>query len=822
MISLALGIGANTAAFSIIYGALLRPLPYRSPERLVDILDSSTRESELARIFASYADFEEFSQHARTLESIAADTWAGRPGAVLTGRGPTRTYLTIPVTAGFFKTLGVRPKLGRTFVNDDLRGGCAVVLSNKFWRGTLGSDPQTVGQQLVLDNRSCTVIGVMPERFAAYPPETQLWTLILPNDPRLRGYFGVFMIARLRPGVGIAQARAELGALHRALHAHASNGEQDFTPLVSPLQDQFTWLAGRNLRMTLVVVFASVLLVLVIACLNIGNLLLGRSFARSREFAIRIALGSGGQRLVRQLLVESATLSSAGAALGLLVAFAAIRYFVHVEPVELPVGSVVSIDLPALAFAAAIAVLTALIFAVAPAWLISRGDVFSGLRVNSVQIAPARQRISRVLVGAQMALSVMLLASAVLLMRSVVSFESVPLGFAKEDIFLSNGSLHSQYYDNAARRAAFYDKLEQELRSLPGMQNAAIASTLPPYGLGLGTVEVAGTPVPDNKKLHDVGEAAVSPGYFRLLEVPLHLGRFFNEHDLPQSVRVAVVNEAFMREYLSGPEVIGRKIRIGDEREWVTVVGVVGNEARPTVYQEMKWIEQPAVYRPMAQHPTDYFAIAVRSATERRGIGHVMEQAVASVDNQAALGVVESMQSRLAPYLRYPRFRAIVLAAFSCLALLLAAVGLYGVMAQFVVQRTPEIGVRMALGAQRNDITVWITRVGGIPVLAGLLIGFSASFAFTHYLGSLLYGVKATDPVTFAAVAIVMISVAVFAMIAACAPGTACRPNAGPAKRIGVASTSRNGLPMRETSFGFLLDYRLQGSNRGACRRFRL
>jgi len=764
VISLALGVGANTAVFSIIYGTLLRPLPYQTPDRLIDILDSSVRESQLAKIFASYADFKEFSRRARTLESIGADTWAGRPGAILTGRGPTRTYLTIPVTAGFFRTLGVKPELGRTFTDDDLRGGCVVVLSNKFWRGLLGSDPQIVSQQLSLDNRSCTVAGVMAARFAVYPPEAQIWTLLLPNDPRLRNYFGVFMVARLKPGVGIAQATAELTALHRALHGHDTNGEKDFTPLVSRLQDQFTWLAGRKLRTTLVVVFASVLLVLLIACLNIANLLLGRSLARSREFAIRVALGSRAPRLLRQLLLESAMLSAAGGALGLLVALAATRYFVHMQPVELPVGSAISIDVPALAFAAGVATLTALFFAIAPAWVISRGDVFSSLRINAGNIAPPRQRISRILVTAEMALSVVLLAGAVLFMRSVLSFQSAPLGFARQNIFASNGSLQRQYHEQSASKVVFYGKLEEKLRSLPGITNVAIASTLPPYGLGLGTVEVEGKPVPDDAKLHDVGEAAVTAGYFHLFDIPVRLGRTFNEHDLPQSDHVAIVNEAFAREYFSGRAAVGQKIRIGDERDWVTVVGVVGNEARPSVYQEMKWIEQPAVYRPMAQHPTDYFAIALRSATEQAGIGHAMEQAVAFVDDQAALSDTESMESRLAPYLKYPRFRAIVLGVFSCLAVLLAAVGLYGVLAQFVVQRTPEIGVRMALGAQASDITGWMARVGGTPVLTGVIIGFSATAALTRYVSSLLYDIKPTDPLTFTTVLIVMIAVAVVAM----------------------------------------------------------
>ena len=640
-----------------------------------------------------------------------------------------------------------------------------MVLSNKFWRGPIGSDPKIVGQSLSLDDRSCTVAGVMPAAFAVYPPETQIWTLILPNDPRLRSYFGVFMIARLKRGIGIAQARAELTALHKALHAHDTDGEREFTPLVSGLQEQFTWLAGRNLRTTLVVVFASAMLVLLIACLNIANLLLGRAFARGREFAIRVALGSGGRRLVRQLLVEAGILSLTGGALGLLVAFAVTRYFVHVQPVELPAGSAISIDLPALVFAAAVSILTALIFAITPAWVISRGDVFSGLRVNGANITPARQRLSRVLVGSEVALSVILLAGAVLLMRSVVSFESASLGFAREHVFAATGSLPHQYESKTARRIEFYNNLEQKLSSLPGITNAAIASTLPPYGLGLSTVEVEGKPVPDTVKLHDVGDAAVSPGYFRLFEIPIRRGRVIDRRDQPHSDRVAVANEAFAHEYFPKRNPIGQKIRIGDEREWLTIEGVVGDEKRPTVYQEMKWVTQPAIYRPLTQHPPDYFAVAVRSASGQSGIGHLMEHAVASVDSQAALGDVQSMQERLAPYLKYPRFRGIVLAAFSCVAVTLAAVGLYGILAQFVAVRTSEIGVRIALGAQRRDIAGLIVRVGGAPALAGLLIGFGASLALTRYLSSLLYGIKATDPLTFGAVLIVMIAATAVAMM---------------------------------------------------------
>ena len=479
VITLALGIGANVAVFSIIEGTLLRPLPYKEPGRLINILDTSKREKELAKIFASYADFEEFSHHARTLEPVAADTWAARPTAVLTGRGPAKAYLTIPVTGRFFDTLGVGAQLGRTFRADDSHGGCAVVLSDKFWRSRLDADPHILGQALSLDDRACTVVGVMPATFAVYPPQTQIWTLLMPNDPRLKGQFGVFMIARLKMGASLAQARAELTALHNALHAHDSSGERDFTPLVTGLQDQFTWLASRTLRSTLALVSAAVVVVLLIACLNVASLLTGRVFARGREFATRAALGLGTARLVRQLLMESTLLSLTGVALGVLVAYAATRYFAAAQPIELPAGSSIAIDGPALAFSVAVSIVNAVIFAVFPAWAISRGDLYAGVRGTAGSMAPRRQRLARMLVGSQMALSVVLLAAAGLLMQSVLRFQSADLGFARENILVSNGSLPTGYNDQPARRSRFYEQAQQKLAVLPGVTNAAIASTLP-------------------------------------------------------------------------------------------------------------------------------------------------------------------------------------------------------------------------------------------------------------------------------------------------------------------------------------------------------
>ena len=762
--TLALGIGANTAVFSIVNGVLLRPLPYREPGRLVDVLDTSVREKELAKLFASYRDLEEYARHARTVEQIGAATWATRPGAVLRGRGPAKSYLTIPVTSGFFRTLGVGAQLGRTFSAEDVRGGCAVVLSDGFWRGPMHGDRGIVGQTVSLDNRACRVMGIMPAGFGFYPPETQIWTLLLPDDPRLQKYFGVFIVARLKPGVTQAQAQSEFNALHAALNARASNGEEHFVPLINGLQDQFTWLAGRTLQTTLLVLFGAVFLVLCIACLNVANLFLVRSFMRGREFAIRAALGSGRRRLMRQTALESTMLCGAGGLLGLLVAYGAIRYFVHSQPIELPVGTRLSIDVPTLGFAGMLAAMAALLFGVIPAWSAGRGNVQDKLRSTGLSEPPGRQRLMRVLVAVEMALSVILLAGAGLLMRSVLSFGSAPLGFDPERVVTAKAELPAERFPDSAARGAFFDRLREKFKAMPGVEAAAVASTLPPYELGLNTMEVAGKPVPREAQLHDVDQATVEAEYFRAMRVPLRRGRLFDAHDRPASQQVAVVNQALANEYFPKRDPIGQQIRVSEEKEWLTVIGVVGNELRPQVLEEMSWRSHAAVYRPVSQKPPVSFSVAARSEGDEAAAGRAIQQAIVSIDSDIATGNAEALTLHLATYLKYPRFRAMVLSGFSSLAILLAGIGLYGVVAQFTAQRTREIGLRMAVGAQRRDIVALIGMHGGIPVVAGLLCGLGLTLALTRFLTSLLYGVTATDPATFTGVTILMLIAAVIAL----------------------------------------------------------
>jgi len=425
ILTLALGIGATTAVFSIVNGVLLRPLPYRAPERLVDILDQSLHEKGFNKLFADYPDYREYRQHSRSFEELAAATWAVK-NPILTGHGAARTVTAIPVTASFFGLLGASARLGRTFEAADEARGCSVVLSNAYWISAFGGDSRVVGQSIILDDKACALLGVMPAGFAFYPAAAQLWMLITPDRPEIDKLL-VVVFGRLKPGITAAQAQAELSALHAA--AHSGDEGRDFGPAVDFLQEELTWLAGRNLRTTLWILLGAVALVLLIGCVNVANLLLGRSLVRGRELAVRAALGGGRLRLFRQLLTEGLLLAMLGGAGGVWMAFGAVRYFRAVNPVDLPVGAEVSISGPVLAFTLLVSVLTALLFGMAPAWKASRANLNTALKSGG-RGNVSGGGLGRAMVAAEMALSVVLLAGAGLLMESVLRMGSANLGFA--------------------------------------------------------------------------------------------------------------------------------------------------------------------------------------------------------------------------------------------------------------------------------------------------------------------------------------------------------------------------------------------------------
>ena len=487
VVTLALGIGASTAIFSIVDAVLLRRLAYRDPDRLVVIWGAQIGQVGSSKVFDSYRDFEAWQHSSRSFDQLEALTWAFA-GQTLSWRGKPQRVLAIPATQGIFSLLGVQAAAGRTFGGEDLKAGCTVVLSHRFWQDRLGSPTDAVGGSLTLDGRHCTVIGIMPSRFEFYPRDSDLWTLITPSSdftlhPRnsLVGVFG-----RLRPGVSRATAQAELTVIHQrtAEELPAESWISQVVPVVYDLQSEFTWLAGRNLRNGLLLLSAAVGLVVLIACVNVASLTLERARERQKELAIRSALGSGRARLVRQLLTESFLLSWLGAGLGVFLAAASVRYFRVANPVELPPGSAVTVNLRVLAFTTFLAALTGVVFGLFPAWKASRLDPNEALKGASRGVVQdvSSHRAAKLLVVFEAALSVVLLAGAGLVIKSMAQLGNVSLGFTPNHLLTAEVSLPTSSYPDAPRQAGFYGKLASSLGVLPGVKGVALSSWLPVGG----------------------------------------------------------------------------------------------------------------------------------------------------------------------------------------------------------------------------------------------------------------------------------------------------------------------------------------------------
>jgi predicted permease len=479
ILTLALGIGANSALFSILEAVLLQPLPYRNPDRLVAIWDREIHARGVSKLFDLYSDYENWKQNSRSFEQVAALSWAPQasPQKILTGRGPARTVLAVPVTADFFSLLGVPPALGRTFHETDVHLGCRVVLSHKFWQAALGGQ-NAIGQSLRLDNQACVILGVMPPGFAFYPDAAAMWMLMPP--PSRPDQFAVGVFARRKPGVSISVAQAEALSLHRQFHQHDLWGAQ-MEPVIYDLHDEFTWLTGRNLRLSLLVLFGAVTFVLLICCVNVANLLLGRSLMRQREMAIRAALGSGRSRLARQVLTESLLLSFVASIAGAGLVGACIRYFQVVHPIEMPPAAVVGINGRVLVFTALLSVLTAVLFGVFPAWKASRVDLNETLKTGGKTTSQSfrRHRFGRGLIVAEVMLTMPLLAAAALLIQSIERITSAPLGFAPDGLLIASLKLPRTGYQHPEQRIQFYDRLQTALSEIPGLRNIALSTTRP-------------------------------------------------------------------------------------------------------------------------------------------------------------------------------------------------------------------------------------------------------------------------------------------------------------------------------------------------------
>ncbi|PYV20243.1 MAG: hypothetical protein DMG24_23410, partial [Acidobacteria bacterium] len=591
--------------------------------------------------------------------------------------------LAIPASVDFFSLLGVQAAQGRTFAPADLEHPCTVVLAHRFWQSRLGGQSGLVGGTLTLGQKPCRVVGIMPEDFSFFPKQTNLWTLITPASDYTKhpwdwsvGVFGL-----LKPGVSRASAEAELTALQkRIIHESPEWERLNFLPDVLDLQWEFNWLTGRNLQTSLILLFAAVVVVLLIACLNVANLLLGRALERHKELAIRAALGSGRGRLMRQLLTESVLLSLCGAVVGMLIAFGCIRYIRTASPIDLPPGNPIAVDGQVLIFTTVLAVLTGLLFGIMPAWKASRLDLNEVLKESSRGLSGGimSHRAGRALVVAELALSLVLLAWAGLLIESVARLSSTPLGFRPDHLLTAHLNLPSTTYPKPQQRLRFYEQFMRDASALPGVEGVALS---PEFGSEGNALAVEGKPSISTPVGPTVSEQSVSVGYFRVMGIPVLLGREFDSSDRENSLPVAVVNQALAREFFPNESLIGRRIRLGnpqDGKPWLTIVGVVGDVKSTTVFKEMGYVENPTVYRPLVQDPVSRVSVFVRTAAQPPALAPALRREITNLDPLLPSPEVQTMEQWLAQFRSQPRLRATLLSIFAGLALLLAAVGIYG------------------------------------------------------------------------------------------------------------------------------------------------
>ena len=768
---LGLGIGANALVFTLVDRILLRPLPFRNPERLAAIWET-TRNWD-PKVFACYRDVEAFDRQSRSFDGIAGWQWMEY---TLTGRGEPRRTLGEAVTPRFFDTLGVPAAQGRTFGPADLSRGPTLVLSDAGWKSIFGGAPGAVGQALTLDGRTYTVLGIMPRGFEFYPRQALFWTLLTPADvarQSLAKFHGMGVVGRLRPGVSMAAAEAEIASLRTALEQADPDELLHAGIMVHGLQEEFTWLAGRGLRSGLLLLFAAVAFVLLIGCANVANLLAGRALERRREIAIRTAMGAGRGRLVRQILTENLLLCALGAAAGVLLAYGGLRYFLAVQPVELPIGvtsASVSLDWRALGFAAALAVLTAILSGLLPAWQASGFGLHDLLKQGGRggSAGRAEQRSRSLLVIVEVALSLTLLTGAALLIDSLFRLRAEPLGYRLDGLVVARLDLPKAAYPALPDRLQFSNRLAQSLAAMPAL-DAAVRSGK------LVHAEAAGGRAA--RETGFVERALIFPEYFRVTGLPLAAGREFGPLDSAQTEPVAIVDREFARRYFAGQDPLDKHIRLGEmgtDSPWRTVVGLTGNIKETNPFDEMHWKVQPHVYVPFPQGEPDggrNLAVMMRAGGRWLGaddrpletLTAALRRSVAQVDPTLPLSGVTSLRQFLNEQaFSKPGFRAALLGVFAALALLMAAIGLYGVLSQLVVQRRREVGVRMALGATPGDVVGLVVRRSLFLTGAGIVVGSVTAMLGTRLLRSFLL-TGPGRPLVLVGVAALMLAIALAA-----------------------------------------------------------
>ncbi len=761
ILTLAFGIGANTAIFSVLDAVLLRPLPYRNPDRLVMLWTADPRRN-IHEEGTSYPTFEDWRKQSQAFEDMAICS-RGNPVTLTNGSEPERIHAEL-VSANLFSLLGTAPVLGRTFSSaDEQRRERVVVLSHRLWAHRFGSSPDAVGKTLEINGETSQVIGVMPAAFYFPNKDTQLWqpaTLDPTWDRNLARRFTDWwtVVGRLKPGVTLAQAQAEMSAIgDRLTRAYPSN-DSDFLGFGVNVVPVLVQVTGKHMRFALSVLFTAVVLVLLIACVNVANLILARGAAREREFALRMALGAGRARLVRQLLTESAVLSLLSGLLGTALAWAGVRALVAFGPRNIPRLDEVGADARVLAFTLSISLLSAVLFGLVPAWKVSRSDPNESLKEGGRGgLAGIRSRRTReLLVIAELALAVVLLSAAGLLVRSFLAVRAVDPGFRPERVLTIK--LLAPQLKAAAPRDAFYREVIERIGGLPGVQSVGAISDFfiarnPDLTI---TVEGASPLAAAGRAKEQLIRDGVSPGFFQAVGVPLRKGRYLTDQDRQG---VAIINETMARRFWPGEDSIGKRFKFGDAQgpgRWVSVVGVVGDMRRQSLEkQAVSELFEPAWWPRMD--------LLVRTASDPLKVAAAIRSQIHSIDKTVPLLEVSTLEDQLQEFASERRFQTLLLALFSAIALALAAIGTYGLMQYSVAQRTREIGIRIALGARRSDVLAMVGRQGLTLALIGVGLGSLGAMWVTPILRSLLYGVSPTDMVSLASAPLVLIAMTLLA-----------------------------------------------------------
>ena len=760
LLALALGIGANTAIFSVVQGVLLRPLPYPDAQNLAAVfVRFSPQNNERGNLCVG--DYLDWKSQNQAFETVAAYTNARYD---LTGAGEPEQVMGAAVTADFFSTLGMHPLSGRVFRPDEDKPGSerTVVLSESLSRRRFGSSSQAIGQALKVNGVAYTIVGVMPADFRFPRGETELWTNLRLDPPKRRGPFFLRGIARLKAGFTMQQAQAETNGIGRNIEM-ANPGT--YSRLSLPVIRLHEVLVG-NVRPALLAIFGAVILLLMIAAVNVANLVLARSAAREREMAVRLSLGAARTRLLRQLLTESILLALAGGVLGVILALAGIDLLRAWNPGNLPRIEEVRLDGRVLGFTFLISLLTGILFGVAPALQSSRANLNTTLKEGgrSGTASAARGRTHAALVVSEIALSLMLLIGAGLLLRSFVALQRVRLGMQvppQRVLTMQISPSRTRYSDEPAG-IAFYRRLLDRVRNLPGVESVAIADSLPPdRETEDDTFQIEGQSW-DSASYPSTPTVGVSDDYFRSLGLRLVRGRVFTERDAANAPPVAIISESMARRYFAGQDPIGKRMKQSApnlKNPWMEIVGVVAD----TKYQGLDSEGGAAYYKPYAQSFNLRAYLVARSNTPGSGLASALRREIHAADPDVVVTQVSTMEQAIFESVARPRFRTVLIGVFAGLALLLAAMGIYGVIAYSVAQRTQEIGVRMALGARRTDVLSLVVRQGAALALIGIGIGLVGALAVTRSLSSLLFAVSATDPFTFIVVPAVLAAVALLA-----------------------------------------------------------